>query len=255
MAFWMRKSGGRSCLFGILFAAALSASAQSQSSVTLAWDLGADNSISGYEIHYGAASHNYTDAVSVGLVSRVTISGLNVGTTYYFAATAYNLLGLESDYSEEVSYTVPPVETIEPSLQLTITPTGQVILTGTGTPGQACNILMSQDFMTWTVIGMITFDATGAFQLIDPAGTSQPGAFYKLEIISRPTVQLEVTDAGEVNMIGNGTPDQICDILMSEDGESWTVIGTQTMDANGSFQFTDPAGNTRAISLYKLQVK
>jgi hypothetical protein len=61
----------------------------------------------GYKVYYGVASRTYTNIVDVGDVTNTTISGLVEGTTYYFAVTAYNILGMESDYSAEVSYTVP----------------------------------------------------------------------------------------------------------------------------------------------------
>jgi hypothetical protein len=73
--------------------------------VTLAWDP-SDITVSGYKIHYGATSHNYQYQVDVKNSTSCTISGLEKGTTYYFAATAYNSNG-ESDFSEEVAYTVP----------------------------------------------------------------------------------------------------------------------------------------------------
>lgn len=75
-------------------------------SVTLAWDPSPD-SVVGYKAYHGVASRTYTNSVNVGSATRATIPGLVEGRTYYFAATAYNALGLESAFSEELSYTVP----------------------------------------------------------------------------------------------------------------------------------------------------
>lgn len=80
-------------------------------SVTLGWDLSPDPTAAGYNVYYGVASRVYTNTVTVGNTNYVTISNLVGGTTYYFAATTYNVAGLESDFSTEVSYTplaVPP---------------------------------------------------------------------------------------------------------------------------------------------------
>jgi hypothetical protein len=76
-------------------------------SVSLAWDPSPDTNVVGYKVYYGVASRTYTNIVDVGDVTNTTISGLVEGTTYYFAVTAYNILGMESDFSAEVSYTVP----------------------------------------------------------------------------------------------------------------------------------------------------
>src|ERR1019366_330702 len=53
----------------------------------------------------GAASGTYTNTVDVGNVTDATISSLISGTTYYFAATAYDTSALESDYSTEAIFT------------------------------------------------------------------------------------------------------------------------------------------------------
>ncbi|MGO8838670.1 MAG: fibronectin type III domain-containing protein [Limisphaerales bacterium] len=82
--------------------------ALASSSVTLAWSPGTDPNIAGYNIYYGGASGTYTNKLSVGDVTSATISGLVEGKTYYFAATTYSATGLESPFSSEISYQVPP---------------------------------------------------------------------------------------------------------------------------------------------------
>ena len=53
------------------------------------------------------ASGVYTNTVSVGEVTSAAVSNLISGVTYYFAATAYDTVVLESDFSNEVAYQVP----------------------------------------------------------------------------------------------------------------------------------------------------
>ena len=48
----------------------------------------------------------YTNTVSVALVTTATISGLVTGTKYYFAATAFDAAGSESEFSNEASLMV-----------------------------------------------------------------------------------------------------------------------------------------------------
>jgi hypothetical protein len=72
--------------------------------VTLAWDPNEEPDLDGYKIYYGTSSRNYSNTVDVGNTTQYTISGLNDGVTYYFAATAYDAYENESDFSEEVIY-------------------------------------------------------------------------------------------------------------------------------------------------------
>ena len=63
--------------------------------------------LSGYNIHYGTASGDYTQTVSVsnpGLATYV-VDNLTPGT-YYFSIGAVNVTGTESPLSSEVSMTV-----------------------------------------------------------------------------------------------------------------------------------------------------
>lgn len=81
--------------------------------VTLSWDAATDNvGVTGYKIFYGENSVS-TDSASytmgpedVGNVLTYDVEGLENGKTYYFAITAYDAAGNESEfYSLEVSGT------------------------------------------------------------------------------------------------------------------------------------------------------
>jgi len=74
--------------------------------VTLAWDANNESDLKGYTLYYGTVSGNYTSNIDVGNNTQYTTANLQDGVTYYFAVTAYNLDDLESDYSEELTYTV-----------------------------------------------------------------------------------------------------------------------------------------------------
>lgn len=88
---------------------AISSTSWSAQSVTLAWDSNTETNISGYKVYYGVASGVYTNSVNASAATNATVPGLIEGVTYYFAATAYTSSGLESDYSDEVSYSVPVI--------------------------------------------------------------------------------------------------------------------------------------------------
>jgi hypothetical protein len=71
--------------------------------VTLAWDASPDTNVVGYRIYFGVAPRTYTNSVPFGNVTTATVSNLLGNATYYFAATAVDDLGQESDFSGEVS--------------------------------------------------------------------------------------------------------------------------------------------------------
>jgi len=85
--------------------------------VTGAWDASTDPGVTGYRVHYGTVPGSYTSHVDMGNVNSCVVSGLLDGVTYYFAATAYDGDGNESDYSTAVNYTVPqaPAPVPEPT--------------------------------------------------------------------------------------------------------------------------------------------
>jgi hypothetical protein len=76
--------------------------------VTLAWDPNTELELAGYKIYYGLLSDQYSSSVDVGNRTSYTLSNLADGKTYYFAATAYDQYGDESDFSNEVAFNAPP---------------------------------------------------------------------------------------------------------------------------------------------------
>ena len=74
--------------------------------VVLAWDASPSGEVTGYRVYWGAASRCYTNVLATtNLIATVT--NLQRGVTYYFAVTAFTATGLESEFSNEVSYTAP----------------------------------------------------------------------------------------------------------------------------------------------------
>lgn len=76
------------------------------STVSLAWDVVNDPNIVGYYIHYGKQSPNQSGSCAYDRTAFVeshhsTVTGLDPGSTYYFAVSAYN--GVRGDCSNEVS--------------------------------------------------------------------------------------------------------------------------------------------------------
>jgi hypothetical protein len=72
--------------------------------VTLAWDPNLEPAVEGYRVYYGKASGFYTNVVDVGNRTDCVIPGLDAGTTYFFACTAYSATGDESNFSGEIVY-------------------------------------------------------------------------------------------------------------------------------------------------------
>ena len=75
--------------------------------VNLAWPASTGSNVDGYKMYYGTSSRNYSYNVKVGNSTSCSLSGLQEGRRYYFATTAYNASDVESDYSEELPYTIP----------------------------------------------------------------------------------------------------------------------------------------------------
>ena len=76
--------------------------------VALAWDASTSSGVAGYQLGYGQTRGSYATQVDVGNQLNYTLTGLNDGATYYFAAKAYDSgKATFSAFSNEVSATTP----------------------------------------------------------------------------------------------------------------------------------------------------
>jgi len=156
-------------------------------SLTLAWNPSNSANIAGYRLHFGTASGSYSEELTVaGNTNSATITGLAAGTTYYFAAAAFNQAGNEGRLSAETSYTLPDLAVAlslaapvaqppAPALSLPVRTGRQLAITVTGVTGQRCAIQMSTDLVNWVSVQTntvpFTFTATNTAML--------PQCFYR----------------------------------------------------------------------------
>jgi hypothetical protein len=155
---------------------ALGAIVAGQYSAVLNWNPSPSPAVAGYNVYYGTVSGNYTDKVVAGNVTTITVSGLTAGVTYFFVVTAYDTNGLESGFSNESSF-VPGL----PTVQIRVAPAGQFVLTVSGPAGQTNQILATQDFEVWTVIGTVILGAGGSLDFTDTNAPSFSERFYRTQ--------------------------------------------------------------------------
>ena len=108
----MKKYFFTLCLLPVLLAAFASTTAKALTVIgdgstlitylTLGWDRNPEPDIAGYKVYYGRVSGDYTQLVTVtNPTARIGVRG---SKTTYFAVTAYNTAGVESDLSAEVHW-------------------------------------------------------------------------------------------------------------------------------------------------------
>jgi Fibronectin type III domain len=119
-------------------------------SVKLSWDPSSDPRVIGYNVYYGTVSRAYTNEISAGSATTVTVTNLVEGVTYYFAVTAYDDAGLESPFSNEAVYTVPLNASNQPSVLTSAkNSNGQFSFTLSGVAGSPYVIEASTNLVNW----------------------------------------------------------------------------------------------------------
>lgn len=130
---------------GILFAAMTLPTFAGQT-LELVWTPSESPDIVGYNVYYGGTSDDYTNEISVGNLTSLTVSGLANGATYFFAVTSVNSFGVESDSSAQTTYAVPSEAAI---FGIPVFSSNGVSLPVTGLPGHLYVIQTSTNLLNW----------------------------------------------------------------------------------------------------------
>lgn len=201
--------------------------------VTLAWDSNRDPGIAGYKVYRGTSTRNYSISYDAGLGNRYAISDLQAGTTCYFAATAYDQHGNESDFSEEVTYAAP-VPNDPPAAR------DGVFSTHQDTPGSGVLIAADPEgkalayaIATQGSKGTVTLNdaAAGTFTYTPHAGAAGDDSFT-----------FEVRDPGGLSAIANVAV-RIVPVNHAPVAESGKAITFQDTPISGSLRATDAEGD------------
>jgi hypothetical protein len=143
--------------------------------VTLAWDPNSPSeNIAGYKLYYGTESRSYSGMIDITNGTLKKVSKLEKGYHYYFAVTAYDEAGQESDFSEELTVNTCTYK-LSPSRK-TFKPEG----------GVSTVKVVTQSNCDWTA-------TSGAdwLQIMDGHGGKGPGIItYSVEPNSTPETRI-----------------------------------------------------------------
>lgn len=137
----------------------------------LEWDPNPEENVAGYKVFWGPSSRNYiqNETVTGRLSTQFQLpTDRFYGTeTYYFAVTAFTADGLESDFSEEIFWTVPMRMKAEPNL-----------ITVNVKPGDNYVLERTSDFVSWFGVDARTADSSN---FVFTVPSSLDSNFYRLK--------------------------------------------------------------------------
>ncbi len=171
-------------LAAVLAGSISSGNLNAQDSVSLTWNPpSGGGSVSGYALYAGVLGGPFTQRMDVGMNTTVTVTGLPAGQTNCFVVAAYDVLGIESQVSNEAQFATPtnkivptsPPPFTPPSLQ--ITNNGRVLITSAGVPNQTCLLQDSTNLTDWSFV--FTNATGGALGYTVPIPSGASWRFYR----------------------------------------------------------------------------
>jgi endoglucanase len=149
--------------------------------ITLKWNANTEANLAGYTVYSGTNSHSYNKSNFVGNVTTNTPTGLIAGTTYFFAITAKNTAGQESDFSNEAVVSMPAVlgQPVQASTQLAA---GKIKLTWTSSISSLYRVYYKTNLAdpVWKPLTADLLAAGPTTSWTDPSLPQGPSRFYSV---------------------------------------------------------------------------
>jgi len=124
-----------------------------------------------------------------------------------------------------------------------------------GTSGTYTNMTSAGNAPQFAITGLL--GGTTYFFVVTAYDASGDESPFSDEIMSTipilPQLQFNVAPGGTIQLTGAGPVGHTYEIQATTDFGSWTVVGTQTLDSSGSFNFTDPDAASYPARFYRLR--
>ncbi len=223
-------------IFSILFFFLFVSSAVARE-ITLTWDPNNEPDLSHYIVYWGTTSGDYTEnSGNIGLVTEYTVEIQDDGQIYYFAVTAVDDAGLESDFSNEVNtegMAAPPAA--DAGSDQNVNEKDQVVLNGSGSTDSDGSIVSYEWVQTEGT--MVDLDNPEAVQPVFTApevGPQGESLTFKLTVTDSDGLKSTDTCTVDIAWVNDPPVADAGSAQSVDEGLIVTLDGSNSFDSDGS---------------------
>ena len=146
--------------------------------LSLAWNPSTSSDVVDYRLYYSTIPNGWSidDSYRVGNKTNFSVTNLTAGTKYYFAVTAINAVGLESDFSASTAGVGPASS--RPSVTGVLTGTGTLEVVVQGLPASTYLVEQSEDLRQWSTVVNAASDSQGRLSV--RSEMDRPRRFFRV---------------------------------------------------------------------------